>query len=684
MKLIFNKIFKNIFFIQLSFIIFWSVFSSRSLLFKKIDLTYLEDLFSHSQWSIPLSTRIMSDNELYQVAGYRLIKGDSAFSINPEVPPVAKYFYGLGILLFKNSFLISLFFYTLAIFLFTKISFKIFSNKNLARISIVLFCLSPILISQITQTMLDLPQLVFLLAHVLTLLHTNQLLKSKKSIFLIILSGISLGLFAACKIPILLLPILLADFLFIKKSKRFFLSFWIILIAGITYFLTYTPTLINHQVSLISWLKNQLWMINFYKISQLENNPFYYLSTIFIGRFRGSWKNSVWQQTEEWTILWTLAALATIKLKIKSFSKQNLSEQFLYINNIGFFILITWLFFPFWSRYFLLVLPFLLINLVKILENKKILLNSLKIISFIWFFYYLLPTPKSLINNIEEKFTLGNYQDIHHLIESDLNREQFYSVLKEIQISTQAENFSLNFIDKPKLKLFKDNYNLDIQIIYTTPVGIYQQDCQMPIKKQFGQWQLVWNWNCIYPNFQVGDVVETSINYANQGILFNQDGTILSEEGDKDFVIVNTQLIKSGDTQLVKDLTKIIELQEAQIEKLIYIDYKGSDRAPIGYVNKIHSEKLSNELKENLAITFEKRPGRIYNHNLDLTSINRIKLTERKYPQLFGENGGQLSYSRGTEKQILINKEPIDGENVILNDNLPVKQKLELPSILKF
>ena len=197
MKLIFNKIFKNIFFIQLSFIIFWSVFSSRSLLFKKIDLTYLEDLFSHSQWSIPLSTRIMSDNELYQVAGYRLIKGDSAFSINPEVPPVAKYFYGLGILLFKNSFLISLFFYTLAIFLFTKISFKIFSNKNLARISIVLFCLSPILISQITQTMLDLPQLVFLLAHVLTLLHTNQLLKSKKSIFLIILSGISLGLFAA-------------------------------------------------------------------------------------------------------------------------------------------------------------------------------------------------------------------------------------------------------------------------------------------------------------------------------------------------------------------------------------------------------------------------------------------------------------------------------------------------------
>lgn len=669
MKKISNIILKYIFPISLILIIFLSIYSSRSLLIQKINLPYLEDLYSHSQWSLALSTRIMSDSELYQIAGYRLIKGSSAFSINPEVPPVAKYFYGLGIIIFKNPYLISTLLYLLAIFLFAKLAFTVLTNKKQAKTAIILFCLSPILVSQISQTMLDLPQLVFLLAHVLAIIYTNNANDNKKYLLFLTLSGISLGLFAASKIPLVVLAILLADFLFIKKSKRMGSLIYITLTVGFVYFLSYAPTLIIHQISILNWLKNQKWMIHFYASSELKSNPLYYLSAILLGQFKGAWEHATWQYVQEWTILWPISILAAIILKIKTLSKRHFSKEVTFINNVALIILLIYSFFPFWSRYFLLIIPFLIISLIKMLETKKVALCLLKIISAVWFIIFLIPSPQATIQTIEDKFSSGNYQDFYHLIETDVNIDDFFSILKNVEVNTKSKNMSLKF-EKAKFNLFKQNYQLLVESTYPTPVGTYKQVCPMIMKKKFNQWKVFWNWDCLYPNFQVGDTLEITIVYASQGTLFNQDGTVLSHQTNKDFMMLNTKLLKSGDNQLTKNLATMMGIDEPQMEKLIFIDYRGTEKAPIGFVPKNTSETTINELKENPAVLFEKRPDRVYSSKLDSESIGNIKSLESQYQQLLGTNGGQLSYIRGETAKVLLLQDSINGSNVILEKDI--------------
>lgn len=669
MKKIFNILLKHIFPIQLILIISLSIYASRALLIQKINLPYLEDLYAHSQWSLPLSTRIMSDSELYQVAGYKLIKGSSAFSINPEVPPVAKYLYGLGIIIFKNPYVISTLLYLLAVFLFAKLSFAVFTNKKQAESSIILFCLSPILVSQIPQTMLDLPQLVFLLAHLLAIIYANNADNNKKYMLFLTLSGISLGLFAASKIPVVVLAILLADFLFIKKSKKIASLIYITLITGFIYFLSYVPTLIIHQISILNWLKNQKWMIHFYASSELKNNQLYYLSTILLGQFKGMWDHATWQYVQEWTILWPISILAAILLKIKTFSKQHFSKKMIFINNLALIILLIYSFFPFWSRYFLLIIPFLIIALVKMLETKKIVLSLLKIISVVWFIIFLIPSPQATIQTIEDKFSSGNYQDFYHVIETDVNIDEFFSILKNVEVDTKSKNISLKF-EKVKFSLFKQNYQLTVEATYSTPIGTYKQACLMNMRKKINQWKVLWNWDCLYPNFQLGDRLETTVVYANQGILFNQDGTVLSQQINQDFVMLNTKLLKSGDNQLTKDLATMMETDEPQIEKLIFIDYRGTERVPIGFVPKNTSDTIINKLQENPAILFEKRPARVYNSKLDSQSISKIKSLESKYQELLGKNGGQLSYIRGEIAKVLLLQDSINGNNVMLEKDI--------------
>jgi hypothetical protein len=77
-------------------VVAWSFFSFRWIFSYHFDYTYFKDWYGHSQWQIPLSPRTMGDAELYQLSGLELVRGANPFSINPEVPPLVKYFYGLS------------------------------------------------------------------------------------------------------------------------------------------------------------------------------------------------------------------------------------------------------------------------------------------------------------------------------------------------------------------------------------------------------------------------------------------------------------------------------------------------------------------------------------------------------------------------------------------------------------
>src|SRR3989344_7531433 len=122
MKLIttfYKKKFIIFFFLVIFTVQFFQViYFNRNTFIKKYDTAYWKDRYEHSQWQLPLSKRIIGDDGLYAYAGYKLISGSDPAVISPEVPPVAKYLFGVSILLFNNPAYASILFGVSTLILF--------------------------------------------------------------------------------------------------------------------------------------------------------------------------------------------------------------------------------------------------------------------------------------------------------------------------------------------------------------------------------------------------------------------------------------------------------------------------------------------------------------------------------------------------------------------------------------
>ena len=132
---------------------------SRWAFVEKLNLDYLEEFYLDSQWKNPRSKRIMSDNELYQYAGYKYLKGEDLFLLILKFHLLKIYIWCFNIV-FNNPYYASLTLFVLAFvayyFLITKlvkIANPVYSFPSLP--------LSPLVFQQITRSMLDLPLLLF-------------------------------------------------------------------------------------------------------------------------------------------------------------------------------------------------------------------------------------------------------------------------------------------------------------------------------------------------------------------------------------------------------------------------------------------------------------------------------------------------------------------------------------------
>src|SRR5581483_7573851 len=178
--------------------IFQIIFFQKALIFRKYDISYWKDRFFHSQWVLPLSKRSIGDDGLYSYIGYTLIKDGKLDGYNVEAPPLAKYFYGYSIEVFDNPLFVSFGFgIGVLLFLFF-IGKKVLKSSWASFYFVVLIFLDKLFFSQLSETLLDVPQLFFLLVNFYFFLVS---LERKEKIFPI-LSGISLGFFAVTKIPL--------------------------------------------------------------------------------------------------------------------------------------------------------------------------------------------------------------------------------------------------------------------------------------------------------------------------------------------------------------------------------------------------------------------------------------------------------------------------------------------------
>lgn len=354
---------------------------------------YLYTLYYHSQWVMPEAIQSIGDDGLYQVAGHQLIQKHNFFEINPEVPPLGKYYYGTSIYLLGNAEKGALFLFLIGIVLYYLLVRKIIRNPLLQGFAILFFVTDPLLFYQSYVSMLDLPQLVALLGHTLAVLVLISAKKSTNRFWSsIVLAGLTLGLFMSLKIGFLGVIIIGADLLILWKKKQLMTLFPMLFLMGLTYIAAYSMYFVQGH-SIVEFLQAQKWMLNFYLSSQVEPVFGTVFSTILLGRIIGWNQDSSWTQVAEWTIAWSLFFIGTLIFSGRSVTTKKLPDApLLYLLLLTFGLLAGYTILPFFTRYLVLIVPFFILFTMALLEklsiNKNYVLSGLLILFVIHYYMF--------------------------------------------------------------------------------------------------------------------------------------------------------------------------------------------------------------------------------------------------------------------------------------------------------
>lgn len=672
--------------------IFTSVFYNRQYFTQNYDISYWKERFEHSQWSLPLSKRIIGDDGLYAYVGYTLAKGADPSIVNAEAPPIGKYMIGFSILLFKNPIYYSLFFGLGALVLFYLLALKLIRDRFFAFIATLLLFLDPLFSAQLWKPWLDIAQLFFLLANVLLLYIAVD---SKRKYLLIFLSGLMLGFFAMTKLPILLPFIFFLDvaFLLIRKQVKTMPIFTVGMILGVLVPYAYYFYL-GH--SFIDFLKLQKFILNFYISSQLKANLFSVLQTILSGGYYGL-NNAGVSRVLEWTLAWPamllFSAFAFVKMKQEASS--------LILKGVFAFILISILIFsviPFYPRYLLVVIPFMYLLGVYFLSTfvKRgrsylivVLLSAFALINFI---YYSIPKPQTVINGFTYNFSNQYFQDMYLDIASVSNinsGEEFYLIAKNLmdKIGVKAIDITQEKTDIP---LLADNGTVDLTITYHTyDLGSFKESKKINLQKVNDVWKVIWKWSDLMLDFKPGYTIYKNVEIGKRGSII-QDNNKIAYDDSGYLISINPYRIDTLKEQKMLELLGThsglipIHIQNAYLENSIpntyvpiftnirplkpediqvLLTYPGVD--VVSASTRVYdTNKISPESTRNT--NFNECCTRLYSS----TNYHGMGGYEKRYEDiLVGYNGGRLQIidNNGNVIRTVLDKDKKDGRDVIIN-----------------
>lgn len=375
----------------------------------KFEPEYWENYYYNSQWNVPNSKRIIPDEGVYRYIGYRLVNGENPFNVDYWVPPMGKYWYGVGAKYLGNPYLISFGFYLIS----TLVVLSLTKNWLI----VYLWALNPLIVEQIGQTMLDLPMTVFFLSHILLLFKYEK----SKSIIHLGISGIFLGLMAGTK-PAYFVPMIgLVDWWWIfsssKKNKIKYL-FYFLFSTIVGYVLAYTCYFIVHP-NPIPWIRLHEKVINFQKGNGGSHDVLNIFKTIFLDKYKGFWVGGKEMTVKAWS---TVLPIGTILMgyylfKAKQLFKEN--GQVLYLSIIGVGYVLMCLTVDFWPRYLVLLMPILTLT-VGYFFNKKPWIILIILLSYApWLGFNFFPNYTDLVNQWEYLANNQQYRETYRLLDND-------------------------------------------------------------------------------------------------------------------------------------------------------------------------------------------------------------------------------------------------------------------------
>jgi len=134
---------------------------NKQLYSKKFNFSQFEKKYYSSQWAIPHSKNVISDEDLYAYAGFKYIKGLNPIHLAPEVPPLGKYLIGASIYLFNNQRVASLIFTLLSLAVIYHLIYFSTKSNFASSLGVLLTTLNTLFTDQIIHSpQLDIFQII--------------------------------------------------------------------------------------------------------------------------------------------------------------------------------------------------------------------------------------------------------------------------------------------------------------------------------------------------------------------------------------------------------------------------------------------------------------------------------------------------------------------------------------------
>lgn len=580
---------------------------------------YTADLYHTSQWQVPLSTRVMSDNELYQYAGEQLTVSSDLYVINPEVPPFGKVWYGLAIKLWGNPYLASVGWYLLAVVSFSWLSSLVFKSMDLRLTSLLLLIGSGLFFSQLSQTMLDLPQLVLLLLHLGCLIKVAQAKKTWQVVFGGAAAGLGLGLFAATKFPAFVPAMVVADLWLLWQIRKLKASLFLMAGVLVGNLLPAVPFILDYSVN--EWLSGQKWMIAFYLSGSSRSillNLWSVTTASLFGWYQGWWGDAG-SHIVEWNVLWPLTIGVTgwqlRQTMIGRFQKKN-QQQLVetYLLTVIVALLVSTIVIPFWPRYFLLILPIGVLLIVKQFATfPKLTWIIIGIVLcqavLVW-----RAQPESRVKFALTDLVQGNYRQLYrHLTNTDrqtLNEAEWVQQLREFEWSLEQQDARVELT--PIWVWPWQNYaQSQVTITRLTPMGKIRYQVPIKLIREQNVWRLNWSWSLVYPEFRPGDKFRLERSEQLPAPLLTTDRAIVIEYQQWPYLLLQTDQLQHSEA-LVNQLAAITHVPTVKLERLIRVTYQNSQIIPIDFLNRNDGQFIQRVLSEIPGAVIRMRPYPVF------------------------------------------------------------------------
>ncbi|MFZ5845392.1 MAG: glycosyltransferase family 39 protein [Patescibacteria group bacterium] len=634
------------------------LYTNRALFFSKFDAVYWKDKYEHSQWKLPLSVRTLGDDGLYLYEGWRLIHGEDPTTLNAEVPPLGKYLIGATLLSFGNGHWYGFFTTLLAVASLGLLAAALFKNTAWALVAAALFLLDPLLANQFTLTMLDSLQLLFaiLCFWALHRIMTHPRPGWERLVFL----GVTFGLFAATKAPIFspFLGLVVTGFLWLKTRRPIF----ILIFAGsaaLTYLIPYLPYfLLGH--SLREWLGVQKWIWEFYRHVSVAPNWGSAITTLLFNRYQNLFSGA-WETAAEWSVIWPAIAIMSLT-GLVSYRRQSKNLTGLAIASFSILALVFLSVIPFWTRYLLMIVPFLYLGATFWLRRlspalASLIISLLLVLNFLSSIPILFPTPEASVKQFIYDWRYGFFRDMYEQLtrgtRAKMDRQSFHRFGLKTFNEAQIEAVAIDLV-APRFGRWANQQVIKLRITYfTRDLGPFSEEKELTVIKEDGRWRIPWQWDYLIGGLSPETHLETTLIPAKRGAVIASDKIRLAEDVPSVLIWVTPgEIDKSREEAMFKKIEGLFEGKVAAIA--LHQRTVGNTLAdlpmPLGVVPFSPDPKLLQELKSFPGIKLTPKATRIYRPS---TTIDVGRMANSQYFECCSLLYSTTTYdgTRGMEKE---------------------------------